>query len=227
MSIEGLAMYLALIGDVLAQVPPASPPAVGTPADPQKTISFILGLPATVAAAFGSFYVVRKARLDTRKAELETLKLERELSVAQESENPAEAARIIAGPIFDSRRAQDLVLRFVFLYLILQAWGLVGKLFGSALSGAAFGLDRATEGGDSVWTILGHVGLALVASLPGIVSDLLFVIVGWPLLLDITRLLHIDLLDFVYREGTRRLLIALAVIAALSSSLLVASLTAF
>jgi len=111
-------------------------------------------------------------------------------------------------------------MRFVLLSLLLQAWGLVATLLESALQGAQFGLDRAVKRDASLWAIVGYILVAALASSPNIVQSLLFVGIGWPLLLDSAKLLRFDLPGFLYTDRTRRTLIVVAILAALMQNLL-------
>jgi hypothetical protein len=75
--------------------------------------------------------------------------------------------------------------------------------------------------------IAGYLLAAAVASLPGVIRSLLFVLVGWPLLLDVAKLLRFDLPDFTYKPVARRMLILIAIIAALVPNLMGASFSLF
>jgi hypothetical protein len=195
--------------------------------DWKQVISWVLGVPVALAAAAGTVYAVPKARRELRLAELEIIEKERALGLARVQEDPAEVAKVVAEPIFETRRAQNLILRFVLLYLLLQAWSIVSGLLGSALAGAQIGLNSAVQGNRSVLVVAGYLLAAAVASLPAIVRSLLFVVVGWPLLLDVAKLLRFDLPDLAYKDFTRRVLIAIAVIAALVPNLMGASFSLF
>ncbi len=217
-------MELQVAVDLVLQLTSEPPPdPAGLPAW-QSTLSWALGLPVLLAGALASVYVVPKARLQNKKTALEIEELELRLDKARG--DPAQTAKIVAAPIADTRRAQDLILRFVFLYLLLQAWGLIADVLSPALSSAAFGLDRAAEGGSPFW-ILAYLALALVASVPEVVRALLFVAIGWPILLDIARLVGIDLPDFMYSARARHVLIAVALVTALGRSLVTAGFSAY
>lgn len=138
-----------------------------------------------------------------------------------------QVATVVAEPIFETRKAQNLILRFVLLYLFLQAWGVVSGLLGAALAGAQIGLSNAVDGDASPLVVARHLLVAALASLPGVIRSLLFVLVGWPLLLDVAKLLHFELPDFVQKATARWLLIIIAVIAALVPNLVGASLSLF
>lgn len=195
--------------------------------DWKQFVSWALGLPVAVVAALGTVYILPKARRENRKLELEILEKERALGIAQVKEDPAQVASVVAEPIFETRRAQDLILRFVLLYLLLQAWSVVSGLLGTALAGAQIGLNNAVEGDASPLVIAGYLLAAAVASLPGVVRSLLFVVVGWPLLLDVAKLLRFDLPDFIYKPAAKRTLVAIAIIAALVPNMMGVSFTLF
>ena len=199
----------------------------GDSSDWKETLSWALGLPVSLAAVGGTLYALPKARRENRKLDLEIIEKERALGLARESNNPAEVARIAIEPILENRRAADLILRFVLLSLLLQAWGLVGNLLGSAVEGAQFGLERAVSRDASVWAIVGYLVVAVLASSPAIVRSLLFVGIGWPLLLDSAKLLKFDLPAFLYTDATRRVLVGVAVLASLMNNVLGAGLSLF
>lgn len=195
--------------------------------DWKQIISWVLGLPVAFAAAMGTIYVLPKARLESRKLQLEVIEKERALGLAQVKEDPGQVAAVVAEPIFETRRAQDLILRFVLLYLLLQAWSVVSGILGAALAGAQIGLNNAVEGDASPFVVAGYLLAAAVASLPGVVRSLLFVVVGWPLLLDVAKLLRFDLPDFLHKRAAARLLAVIAIVAALVPNLMGASFSLF
>jgi hypothetical protein len=139
--------------------------------------------------------------------------------------DPGQVVRMVARPLLESRVAQDLLLRFVLLYLLIQAWGIVANLLGSALASAQFALDRAVEGDYSTASVIGYLLVALIASIPGIVRSLLFVAIGWPLLLEVAKVLQFGLPEYLYRPEVRRVLIGFVVVAALVEVVMGAGIT--
>ena len=74
-------------------------------------------------------------------------------------------------------------------------------------------------GSGSLWLILGNLGVALLASIPGIVRALVLVGIGWPLLIDAARLLSIEIPPFLQSARTRQVLTVIAVLAATADAL--------
>lgn len=218
-------MNLGAIAVFLAQAVDGS--AAQDPQDWKEVLSWVLGLPVTLVAAAGTIYAIPKARRENRKLDLEILEKERALGLAKDSNDVAEVARIVAEPLFENRRGVDLILRFVLLSLLLQAWGLVINLLGSASASAQLGLNRAVEQDSSIAAIAGYVLIATLAALPNVVRALLFVGIGWPLLLDSAKVLRFELPNFFYAPGTRHALIAIAVVASLMQALVGAGMSLF
>lgn len=181
----------------------------------------IIAIPVTLVGALGSWYLVKKLRLESKKLDLELQEKAAELSDAQRKNDPIAAARVVAGPVLAGRRVQELLLRFVLLYLVLQSWSLAGQLL-DGLARSAFGLSALVvfEGeaiGESPRSIAALILFSIVQTLPSIVYWLLWVALGWPLLLDTVRLLSIEVPPILFSRGFQRLLYALAVLGALSS----------
>lgn len=109
-------MTLAIAMDFLAQA------ATEKPAPWYQAVSGILGIPATILAMVGSWYLVKKTSLESRKLDLELKEKENALRVAEQTGSPAEVARIVAEPVLSGKRVQDVLIRFVLLYLVLQVW---------------------------------------------------------------------------------------------------------
>jgi hypothetical protein len=194
-------MSLAMMYALLPQT--SAPPTTAASAEGiAKAIAAWLAIPVAIATAFAAIYIVPKARLEKRKFELEILEKEKALGIAREAGDTAAAATIVAGPILEGRRAQVIILRFILLYLVLQVWGIIGRLFDVRAIGGPFWLAD------------------LINSIPGLIWALLFVGIGWPLLLDVAKLLHVELPAFIRSAAMRWVLVAIAVLAALSRNLL-------
>jgi hypothetical protein len=194
--------------------------------DGGKILMAVLGGLGTILLAFITSKFP-KGRLEHRLLELQVEEKEREREATRvvAGGNAEQVVKIVSRPILESRVAQDLLLRFVLLYLLVQAWGIVANLVGSVLVSAQFALDRAVTGDSSAITVIGYLLLALVASIPSIVRSLLFVLIGWPLLLDVAKLLRFGLPESFYGAGARRLLIGLVVVAAVVQAVVGAGVT--
>ena len=191
-------MDLVALGSLLAQAAPAPEPTTNDAW--LKPLEVIGGLIISIPTAAVSIYTVRASRkkdpLERRKTELEVIQMEQELGMARQENDVNKAAAISAQPILERRRAEDIVLRFVLLYLVLQVWGLIGNLFDVGVGSIRF-----------------------IAIVPQVVRALIFVAMGWPLLLDTATFVGLKLPTFVYKAWVSWLLIAIAVLASLSQNL--------
>lgn len=161
-----------------------------------------VALAGSVLTAVVSVYAVRaqgrKDPLDRRKAELEIMEKERALGLAREQHDVVRIAELTAEPVLERRQVQDILVRFVLLYLVLQVWGIVGSLFVVGLGSGFFDV---------------------AAIIPQIVRALIFVSIGWPLLLDTTRVLDVALPNYMYKPAIKWVLVAVAALAAISGQL--------
>jgi hypothetical protein len=204
----------------IAQATPETANEGGKGRDILETLSWAIALPGALAVAIAAPWAVRKSRLDARKTELEILEKERALGVAGEAKDSHEVVRIVAEPVLQTVRAQTILLRFVFLYLMLQVMELLGGVLNLPLNSATLALQSAVQSDASLWHILGNLGVAILASIPGIVRALVLVGIGWPLLLDAARLLSIEIPPFLQSARTRQVLTVIAVLAATANALL-------
>jgi|GEM_PF-5704987 len=216
-------MILLLVAHLTAVAEPATS-APESPAWYQVVVG-ILTIPTTFFGVFASYYLVKKTRNESKRLaqELE----QNELKVVQANDAPTAAARIVSGPVFEGRKAQDILVRFVLLYLVLQAWGLVSGLFQVASSGGEYALFNAMQQDHSSMATIGYVAIGILGTIPSVVSALLFVAIGLPLLLDITKLLNLQLPNWAFSSSTRILFMIIAVIGALGEQLVGVGISAF
>jgi hypothetical protein len=201
----------ALLSSVLA----AADDAATEPAW-YTTVAGILAVPAAMITAVGSWYLVKKTRRETRRLDLEIIEKERALGQAQADANVTAVATIVAEPVFAARRAQDVILRFILLYLVSQVWGVVVTIFAAASNG----IELATRANrfDADPNVPATVASILISAVPNVGYWLLFVALGWPLLMDLLNVLRISTPAWVNTKQTRRLVGVVAVLAALAQS---------
>jgi len=183
---------IALISNFVAQASPAPAPSDSGWKPVEVLGGFIFLIPAALVSLQTLRHSNKSDPLDRRKIELEILEKERALGIAHEQNDQERIAAITAESVFERRTAQELVLRFVLLYLVLQLWGILGNLFNIGYGGYAF----------------------LITIVPQVIRALIFVAIGWPLLLDTATFLNVQLPDFIYRNWVRWLLIIIAILAA-------------
>jgi hypothetical protein len=126
-----------------------------------KVLESALGIVAAVLLAFVMSKFPR-GRLENRLLELQVQEKEREEEAARvvAEGDPERVVRVVSRPILEGRIAQDLLLRSVLLYLLIQAWGIVANLLGSALASAQLALDRALAGDFSTLSVVGYLLVA-------------------------------------------------------------------
>jgi len=153
----------------------------------------IIAIPAGVIGLAYSFLLVKKTRLESKKTELEILEKEEQLRKIHAAD-PSLRREVVA-PIVASRMSQYLLLRFVLLYLVLRAWGLVEDAYTLLLTGAMFTAQ-------SVWHLelskpLIVIPFLVLQKLPAVVYWLLFFAIGWPLFKDVNSTLGVNLRSFL------------------------------
>ena len=150
----------------------------------------MIGVPTALIGLLVAYRVSNKTRLESRKLQLEILEKEgksEELGPRSLLESPrARAAGL-----------QDLVLRFIVLYLAFQGWNLIERLI-SPLLGSALSVWINTQ--DLVtppWVEI--LGVTLVSQLTGLGDLVIFVVLGFPLLKDIAASQGVGMRDVLRR----------------------------
>lgn len=156
-----------------------------------QTATGIIGIPVAILTLTGTWFLISKTRLESKKLQLEIREKERDLADAREADDPIKAAEIVAEPTFQVRASQDIILRAVLLVIILYIWKFIQVVF----SGQA-GLG------------LGILGLSF--------QDILIVLywtilaaMGWPILLDTLQALSINMPRFLQGRTFRWLIVLL------------------
>jgi hypothetical protein len=194
---EGGAVDIGLVSDFIAQTSTGSEPSGSAPSLSQVIGGWIVSIIIAVVGVYASRNNTRASSstsrdpLDERLAELAIFEKERDLGLDHKDIDRERIGPITAESILKRGTAQEILLRFVLLYLILQVWGIVGDLFN--VSSVGFGY--------------------LITIVPQVIRALIVVIIGWPLLLDTATLLNIQLPGLLYKSWVRWLLIIIAILA--------------
>jgi hypothetical protein len=181
--------------------------------------SGILAIPITVLSAVGSYYLIQKMRRESRKLDLEIIEKQRQLQVVGRPGEPATVAEIIAEPLLHSRRAQDIILRFILLFLVLQVWGVVRDVAQAATIGMQAAIAGSRDGISEVTETALHLVTGIVVAIPEVGYWVLFVALGFPLLLDICEQLRIGVPEKLKTPGARRAVLVVAALAAVVQAL--------
>lgn len=152
-----------------------------------ETWAGILAIPTAILTLVGAPILIRKANLEARKTKLEIQEKELALSTAASQAEADRAANpqqqqlvdLVATPLFESRRVQEIILRFIILFLALQAWNFAEGLLDVLSSGFAL---IAGGAGESLALYLVFIALQ---QLPSVGYYLIVLGLGGPLLMDI------------------------------------------
>jgi hypothetical protein len=165
-----------------------------------KVATGIIGVPAAVVALFYSMALVRKTRLESRKTELEIEEKQRALAEAEKSGDTQTVTRLLARPVLEGQLVQSMILRFILLFLFLEAWSIVNNLFNLIFTGTAAGISWASgsEPGPPIFILL-----SMIQAIPSVAYWLILLGIGWPLFQDASRMLGLTLPGFLgEREDT-------------------------
>jgi hypothetical protein len=158
----------------------------------------VLAIPAAIIGLAYSFILIKKTRLEAKKTELEILEKQKQLREVLEAQ-PAEIQNLIV-PTAENRIGLYLVLRFVLLYLILHAWGLIEDIYDLIFTGIIAGAQSALNLELTGWVV---VPLVAIQKLPKVAYWLVFFALSWPLFKDINSLLGLDLRE-LFRLSWKR-----------------------
>jgi len=146
-----------------------------------ETTQGVIAIPAALLGIFGTYFLIVKTRLESKKLQLEIDEKQRALDAAKAAQDPIRAAEIIAEPTFEVRRVQDVILRAILLFLLLSFWTLIQTIF----------------------SVLPFGGIL------SLVYWLVFVAMGWPILLDVLKTLRIDVPKYLQGRAVWWLIIFL------------------
>lgn len=165
----------------------------------------VISSAALIVTAVLAIRAGRTKPITARREQLENQKLEleiREKQIAQgvvPGDQQALALSVSAEVrAVDGQIALNLVLRFVFLSLVLFAWNVIANFFYNGAHTLVY--------------------LQWISFIPEAVTAVFVVVLGWPLLLDVARVLGIELPQWLKGRAARWLLLAVGVISALVQS---------
>lgn len=103
----------------------------------------------------------------------------------------------------------------------------LGLLLGPIVAGVQGGLAQAFSTDAQVAQMSWHAVVALIATVPSVGYWVIFVALGWPILIDCIRILNVKVPEWIVTDRTRKILLAVAVVAALSQGVVSVGLAAF
>ena len=151
----------------------------------------IIAVPTGLLVLVHSYVVIKKTRLETQKFELEIREKEKELAGARDEGDIVRINQLVAQPILQGRRVQEILLRAILLILALQAWRLVEIIFGAFTTSIGYGLSSITTRSPSS-DIMAALITSSIAQLPMVGYWLVFFALGGPLLVDVLKQLNIS-----------------------------------
>jgi len=104
----------------------------------------------------------------------------------------------VARPAIEGRLNQNIILRFLILYIVLTIWGLFDRLY-STLTANIYNVFMQQVDFDSSARLFGTLAYTFMSLLPIIGVAIIIIVFGWPLLKDVTKALGLrprDLLRF-------------------------------
>ena len=175
---------LWLLGPV-AQGPSSPPPWWSVTAG-------IIAVPAGIIGLILTVLLIKKTRLESQKFGLEIRQKQIELAAAQTEGDTTKLTELVAEPILENRRIQQILLRAIVLFFALQGWSLVRELYRAIARWAGIGLQSLLPGSNG--SITEPLGLAfyVLLQLPTVGYWLVFIAIGGPLLADVLAQLAIE-----------------------------------
>lgn len=212
-----------MIADALDRLVVLTVEQTGTPEGPAwwEVATGIIAVPTGLIGLWYTVALIRKTRLEADKAEFELQRMRGEIE-ARLSKESSPAVDVFAEPLLRSQHVQDLIVRFVILSVVLLIWGLAGQVFNLVSENGvrAYFVQFAD---DPERPTLGEATFGVIASLfsavPNIGRSIVVVGLGWPLLLESFKLGNTSAPNLVKRRATYRVLLTLAVIVPVASSL--------
>lgn len=180
------------------------PPSLGlaaeaAPKEPEwyELVAGILAIPATLIGLAYSYVLIKKTSIESRKLSLEVQ--EKEILLSKDKTLSKHDHERIIGTVIRDSIVASILLRFALMYVVLQLWGLVVGVFGAVLTGAVLGLqslDVIRDFNDFLSFLI--FGLTQI---PTIITWLIIVSLGVPLLREISGYLGVSGLGIFRRKG--------------------------
>jgi uncharacterized membrane protein YwzB len=164
----------------------------------------VIAIAAAVLGMVATYYGVQKARLEIEEKR-------RELYPSTPAPVAAHAQSGSHQPLIDNQRVQDIILRFIVLFIVLTAWNVIGVLFDflsrSPLLLALFNTD---------WlNVVAYFLMLTIAAIPTVGSALIALALGVPLAFDLAQHYNFTVpprLVFL-QNPRRRVFVAVAIVA--------------
>lgn len=162
-------------------------------------LTAIVSVPATIFTLIGSAWLIKKTRLENRKLELEIEEKEIALGKVAATSSDKAFAELVAQPLFEGRRVQEIILRSILLILMLQAWKIGGLLLTYLTPSGVFYTFYPRP---SQWILtLLYLIILLIKVAPIVGYYVVLLGMGTSIVLDILRHLNIRIPNLVDRLG--------------------------
>jgi len=146
----------------------------------------VLAIPAAIIGLCYSIILIQKTRLESAKLKIEIQEKESELS-----NSPQPTLSRTSVPESSTTFVHFLLMRFIILFLMIQAWGILESGLDFVFMGAAYGLSKLGSGslGPEQWWFW---PVYLLSKTPTIIYWFIFAKLAWPIFQDASRLVNID-----------------------------------
>jgi hypothetical protein len=150
-----------------------------------QIVTGILAIPTAIGTLIYGLATLKKTRLESKVIELELL--EKQAAIAKMpgvvTSGAQEIAQSLVDPLIDNNRVNYLILRFVVIFLVLQFWQIIEKIFELVGGGTILTLQEVFKVSVQGTPTMIFFGLGQVLSFSWIVLVLLM---GVPLYRDIS-----------------------------------------
>lgn len=169
----------------------------------------IIAIPAALIGLPYAYLLIGKTRLESQKIKLDNQKtkleiLEKQHQLDQLDEPTLEQANAIEliDRTHETRLALLLVVRFIVLFLLISAFGVIDDSFSLFFTSVMFGAIQIMPDSFSGWPL---VLVFFVQKIPNILYWILFFSLSWPLFKDANAFLGIDVKSFLKIPSLRGL----------------------
>lgn len=186
-------MAMALMAPVSGLAAEAAPKAP----EWYELVAGILAIPATLFGLAYSYVLIKKTSIETRKLSIEVH--EKEILLSKDKTLTKQDHERIIGTVIRDSIVASILLRFALMYVVLQLWSLVAGVFGALLTGAYLGLqsfDLIRDFNDiASFLVFG------LSQIPQVITWLIIVSLGFPLLREISNYLGVSGLGIFWRKS--------------------------
>lgn len=153
-----------------------------------EMVAGVIAIPVTLVGVVYTYGLIRKTTLEARKISLEIAEKERALAAEP---LPAAAERLLT-PLANGFRGQMLILRFILLFIALGVWRVIGEAFWYGVI-AAYMVAAKLLNFPAANDAYEFPAMVVGKGVPIAVEWFIWIAVGFPLLLDLAKLLNFDL----------------------------------